>query len=208
MNSYKQKQGRPKGRNNHLFGPTPYQAEKIVSTTTFLLCLCSKYAMVSEMPTVHETTKALKNRLAHECDQIRKARARMEKLSKAYNQFIDSRKEVEERYERVQRIVGLLGPDEFVAAMKEDITDVIGETVEVVPSAPELRDELVLWEAIELYLSTKTEAKKITDIQNYMDIVGIGGVTTQAIESALRTHPKTFKVRKKGKHRYISLKGG
>jgi len=159
------------------------------------------------MPTAHDAILALKQRLGHEQKQIENARNEMQKLAECYNRHIDLVKEMEERRKRVERIAGVLGPHNFeFAELFSDGTQRTRFPVkEIESSADELRKKLALWEAIEQFLTCATEAR-VGEIQAFLQAVNIVGTTRQAIESAVKTHPKVFRVTKRGGERYISLK--
>ncbi len=155
--------------------------------------------------TTYDAFEALSHRLIHEGTKIRDVRLEITKLRSAYNQYIDLSRDLGRRLERTRRIVALLGPNAFLQVMKADETNVIGEYIETTPSPRQLRDDLVLWQAIEQYLHCVQEAT-IEDIQAFFVLLDIKKVSRQAIESALKAHSKLFRVRKSGKEKYISLR--
>jgi hypothetical protein len=67
----------------------------------------------------------------------------------------------------------------------------------VAKTAGELREDLALWEAMKEYLQHIPKAR-IAEMPN---------ASRQAMESALKRHPETFKVTKDRRDKYISLKG-
>lgn len=198
--------GRPRLRGWLDFGPVPYKAEKIIREARKCLTFCCLRANLrAAMPTVYDALAAIEQQLRHDCTRVRQIRKEMEQLAPSYNRFLDLRAELENKHKRIQRAMAVFGPKALVEAMKADKSDVIGETVEVFPSARELRDELVLWAAIERYLAGVDEAK-VEDIQAFLLAVEIPNVSRQAIESAVKTHPKVFRIVRKGRARYIALR--
>lgn len=154
-----------------------------------------------------DTVPAMQQRLLHECESIRNIRREMEKLTRAYNRFVDLREQLAGHEDRMQNIVAVLGPDMFIQTVKQDESDVIGNTVEISPSVRQLREAQPLWKAIREYSRIVREAK-VREVREFLTHLGVKGVNRQAIESALQRHPKTFRVVKRGRDKFISLKKG
>ncbi len=69
-----------------------------------------------------------------------------------------------------------------------------------------LRLETPLWMMMEEYLHHVPEAR-LTDMQDFLQSsVQIKEANRYAMESALKRHPDVFKVRKKGREKFVSLK--
>ncbi len=69
-------------------------------------------------------------------------------------------------------------------------------------SAKELRSNLPLWEAMKEYLQHIQEAR-IGEMEEFFSHVGYEEGNRQAIESALKRHPKEFHVRKRKREKYL-----
>ena len=191
------------------FLPLPKPSKEIISEATKLLTFCCVFGKIaSEMPTTNDIVVALKQRLAHEQARTLEARTEMEKLADSYNRYLDLIAEVEERRKRIERIAGVLGTGHFSWVSTFAVGK--GESIkypvkEIEASAEELRRNLALWEAIEQFLMHAKESR-VGEIQSFMEAVGMGTVSRQAIESAVRAHPKVFRTIKRGAERHISLK--
>jgi hypothetical protein len=187
----------------------PYErAEKIIKKATFFVDLVA--SLCSNLPTMAmfgDIVPAMQQRLLHECESIRNIRREMEKLTRAYNRFVDLREQLAGHENRMQNIVAVLGPEMFIQTAKQDESDVIGNTVEISPSVRQLREAQPLWKAIRECLRVAREAK-VREVQEFLTYFGIKGVNRQAIESALQRHPKAFRVVKRGRDKYISLRKG
>lgn len=146
----------------------------------------------------------LQQRLIHACNRVRTIRNRMTELAPFYNEFIDLRDQLKEYNEQINNLKGVFGPA-YPEVMLGDKSDVIGETSEVTPSWMEMRDSLPLWVALREYLAASGEAR-VGEADEFLNHLNFPNVRRQSIESALRRHPETFRVRKVGKEKYISLK--
>jgi hypothetical protein len=157
------------------------------------------------MPLLTDAQDAIKQRLAGACKRVQEIREEKRKLAPAYERYLVLQEELQKQEKRIDRLAGLIGPDLFVDVAIADKSDAIGETVEVHTSIRQLRDELLVWEAMQEYLAYAKEAR-IQDVQLFLDSFGIAA-SREAIESALRRHPEVFKTRKKSREKFISLKG-
>jgi len=160
---------------------------------------------VVTMPLITDAQRAIKQRLTAACQRVQEIRAEQDKLSPAYERYLVLQRELRQHEKRIDSLAGLIGPDMFADAALSDKTDAIGETVELNSSIRQLRAELPLWEAIREYLLYAEEAR-IPDIQLFLESFGITA-SREAIESAFKRHPETFKTRKRGGAKLASLKG-
>jgi hypothetical protein len=158
------------------------------------------------MPLLTDAQRAIKQRLLAACERVREIRTEQEKLASAYERYNILQKELKQQEKRIDRLAGLIGPNLFLAAEIEDKSNVIGDTVETHTSIDQLRNELSLWEAMTEYLSYAEEAR-IQDVQSFLESFGIVA-SREAVESALKRHPETFKTKKRGGTKLVSLKKG
>ncbi len=158
------------------------------------------------MPLLTDAQRAIKQRLLAACERVREIRTEQEKLASAYERYNILQKELKQQEKRIDRLAGLIGPNLFLAAKIEDTSNVIGDTVETHTSIGQLRNELSLWEAMTEYLSYAEEAR-IQDVQSFLESFGIVA-SREAVESALKRHPETFKTKKRGGTKLVSLKKG
>jgi len=158
------------------------------------------------MPLLTDAQRAIKQRLLAACERVRELRIEQKTLASAYERYTLLQKELKQQEKRIDRLAGLIGPNLFLAAEIEDTSNVIGDTVETHTSILQLRNELSLWEAMVEYLSYAEEAR-IQDVQTFLESFGITA-SREAIESALKRHPETFKSKKRGGTKLVSLKKG
>jgi predicted RNase H-like nuclease (RuvC/YqgF family) len=180
--------------------------EKINRNSTYLVdrILSMLYCFV--MPLLTDAQRAVKQRLLAACERVRELRAEQKTLASAYERYNILQKELKQQEKRIDRLAGLIGPNLFLAAELEDNSSVIIDTVETHTTIDQLRNELSLWEAMVEYLSYAEEAR-IQDIQTFLESFGIMA-SREAVESALKRHPETFKSKKRGGTKLVSLKKG
>ncbi len=182
----------------------PHRHKHNQKSTNFVDKILSLLYRLS-MPLLTDAQRAIKHRLAAACERVQEIRKEQDKLVSAHERYLVLQKELRQQERRIDRLAGLIGPDLFLETELGDKSDVIGETVESHTSIRQLRDELALWEALQEYLLYAEEAR-IQDIQLFLDSFGIRA-SREAIESALKRHPETFKSRKRGGTKLVSLKG-
>jgi len=152
----------------------------------------------------------LQYRLRHECRRIKEIRKEMAspvtqtRLMDAYNRYRDLLAELDAKREAIDKLVGTIGPDHMLRTMKEDPTDLIGDTVEIAPSVADYRKDLPLWEAMKQILIDAQEMRE-NELLLFLSYLGFR-TSPAAIQSALRTHQETFKVRNEGRKKSISLR--
>jgi len=157
------------------------------------------------MKTAEEVYVRLQQRLLHECRNIVSKSQEMDELAASYHRYVDLEDQVSRSRKRMSYIVGLFGPDRIEQTMKIDDTTCLRKTLGLHPSPGELRKKLRLWRAVREYLRI-TGKSTVTEIQVFLDWLGLERITRQAIESALKRHEHTFKVTKSGHDRYVELK--
>jgi hypothetical protein len=152
-----------------------------------------------------DTFRSMERRLKHECDRIKAVRAEMDTLAKSYNSYVDLMRTLKECEDRIKRIQAILLPSGMAFLTLGSDSDLVGDQTEIWPSPESLRNKLTTWETLSEYLAHVPEAT-IEEFQTFCEAVGIDGVTRQAVESALRTHPKLFRVAKRGREKYLSAR--
>ena len=158
------------------------------------------------MPLLTDAQRAIKQRLVAACERVQELRTEQKTLASAYERYNLLQRELKQQEKRIDRLAGLIGPNLFLAAELEDNSSLIIDTVETHTTIDQLRNELSLWEAMVEYLAYAEEAR-IQDVQTFLEGFKITA-SREAIESALKRHPETFKARKRGGTKFISLKKG
>ena len=144
--------------------------------------------------------EGLRQRLKHECAQLRTVQAEMAPLTGAYNRYRDLEEEFKARSKSVERLIATLGMDEFADMLTRDGFEVIQETFSETPDF-----DGPLWESIREILLQAGELREM-EIQEMLVSLGRRDVPASAIQSALRTHPEIFKIRSLGRKKFVSLK--
>jgi len=183
------------------------RAEQIISDITLLLDEVISRLYAHFVPSHFDILEDMRQRLSHECKRVQAVREDMKGLAESYNRFLDLRDEWLRREKRIKRIVGVLGEAEHGDMMREDKEPNYPITTVVLTPASELRKELPLWEAMKEYLQYVPEAR-IAEMEEFFGFFGVNmeNANRQAMESALKRHPETFKIRKQKREKYISLK--
>jgi len=137
-----------------------------------------------------DVSSAIKHRLEYEQSRLADVTAEMEKLAAAYNRFKDLKEESEKRQESIRRL---------------SLVFDVQKAKNPAPNAPMSHVfGYALWEVMETYLQF-AEKDKVAEILQFLEWVKFT-TTRQAVESAIATHPKVFRVTKDGWEKYVSLK--
>lgn len=158
----------------------------------------------------HPLEATMRDRLHHEVDRMKTIECRMKEISAAYNEFLDLRDEAKQRKRRIERLLAIVGPWDWespkVDYAEHEAMDVVKKYPRNATEFEALRAQLPLWEAMREYLSFVDEAR-IGEMEDFFRYIEFTEGNRQAIESALKRHPKVFKTRKKKREKYVSLKG-
>lgn len=174
---------------------------KINTEATIVLDNVACKVHYKDVPSSADVERMMHQRLKHECASLQSTRDEIAQLADSYNRYVDLKGDANNRGERIRRLMAILGPDSLDGLGTDEVQsemDLQGE-----PEA--LREELPLWRAIEEYLIIIAGEAKVGDVQDFFSAMNYE-VTRQATESALRSHGDTFRVVKRGRDKYISLK--
>jgi len=161
----------------------------------------------SSVPTSKDVLKAMATRIVHECETLVAVRQEIEAHQAAYNRYVDAIKVREERERRLRRLTALLGLDEFSERLiggEDQVRDTILEEDAINMDFDQLREEIPLWQLLRELLAFVPDAQ-VAQIQDFFQVVGLTA-TPQAIDSAVKQHKDIFSVKKRGRHKFISLK--
>ncbi|MGA8152207.1 MAG: hypothetical protein WB952_14740 [Terriglobales bacterium] len=153
----------------------------------------------------HDVLNRIQGALAVDAARMKEIAAEMAKHADAYYRYQALQRQSAEHEKSAHGLMALLGPKAFVAVMTNDQTDSIGEEVDVTPSPTMLRASATLWEHVQNYLRFVPESQ-VNEIVEFLGWVGIE-TSRQAVESAIKTHGKVFQVKKRGRERFVSLRG-
>jgi hypothetical protein len=157
------------------------------------------------MPDAFDVAERMKQRLLHECKSLAASRERIKADIEAYYRVKDELESMERRERRIKRILGVFGPESLRELYEHDerLPKALGAAFDYSPE--ELRDNLSVWEGIREYLEHVPEAR-IAEMESFFQAANMPNANRQAMESALKRHPETFKTRKDGREKYISLR--
>ena len=102
--------------------------------------------------------------------------------------------------ERIRATVGTLSD---VALGAKDLSDLADLGVSI-PSLKEERENTPLWKVVREITRQVTQIR-VVELETVLRTLEFK-VSRQAIESAIETHPHTFRVTKKAREKYVSLK--
>jgi hypothetical protein len=158
----------------------------------------------SRMARATDVFDRIRDALVVDAKRQKEIRAEMHNLSEAHNRYLSLQRESKAHEDSANALKSLLGPDALIAAMKQDDSDSIGSEMEIYPAVAQLREAAPLWQHVQQYLRFVPEAQvgEIVDILRWLKIEA----NRQAVESALKTHSRIFRVRKQGREKFVSLK--
>jgi len=153
----------------------------------------------------HDVLSRIQGALTVDAARMKEISVEMAKLADAHYRYLALQRESAEHEKSAQGLMALLGPKAFVAVMTNDKTENIGYEVDISPSPAELRQAASLWEHVRNYLRFVSESQ-VGEIVEFLQWLGIE-TSRQAVESAIKTHGRVFQIKKRGRERFVSLKG-
>ena len=148
---------------------------------------------------------AMNNRLSHDREQISQLDKRQAELSAAYNQYKDVEAQIRAHEQSIEKITGLVSP--WLFGMQYEDQPSTEREMNEEQEAVRLRRSLQLWEAIEQYLRfVPDKESKVRDIVEFLETIEFE-CSRQAVEAAIKAHPKVFRTQKRKGEKFISLKG-
>lgn len=156
---------------------------------------------VRRMPGFYAIVDAVKHQMILEGERLAQVKERINTLRPIYNQFRDLVDEAETKRARMVTARAMLGN----LATADEVARAFGDELPALGDPDDLRADLNLWEAIVEILRHVPQIQ-VKDICTFLDLLGID-VTRQAIDSAIETHKRLFRVKKRGREKFISLAG-
>jgi hypothetical protein len=137
-----------------------------------------------------------------DAEEIRKTGAELEELRSPYQRYRDLTEHLDARVERTRIVLGLLAEqDGWGTGEAFELLDGLGVALE---APADIREEMPLWKLIREVVR-QVEELRIVELENLM--AGLKVKTSrQAMESAIDAHKRTFKVRRSGREKFVSLK--
>jgi len=153
---------------------------------------CSNQSMIKAA----QVAKALSQQAKADFDRLRQIDAEQTKIRTEYLHYQDLDDEKKAKADRLRRTASLI-PNHLQNIRGDDDADEFDSYVVKIA-------DLTLWEAMLVVLEHTGEAQ-LFDLQHVLEQLG-KRVTRGAIESAIKTHPKRFQARTRGRERFVSLK--
>jgi len=124
----------------------------------------------------------------------------MARLSEAYFRYLDLLHEQEQIRTRILKIFGVLG------VHSPDVSPSLAKLISPKKiNSNEVRQELKIWEILELFLSALDDKATVSDFKSFLYLLDIKA-TSQAIESAIKAHPELFEEHTKGREKFLTLR--
>jgi hypothetical protein len=148
----------------------------------------------------HHAVNSLYARFVHECKLLKSNSVEMGGLADSYFKYRELLKSQENRRNTILKIFGILGH------LSPDVSEKTAKSISPIPVRPnDIRDNLKLWEILELFLST-TDKATLSDFNSFLFKLDFPKASAQAVDSAVRSHPELFQEVPEGNSKFISLK--
>src|SRR5713101_919873 len=147
-----------------------------------------------------DVKKRLEQQRSADVKHLKANYAQQNKLRPAMLRFRDLEIDALAREGRMQRVVALIGEEQFDDLRKQmlsgnDVSKKISVTVD---------EDLPVWKAMRAIVEQVSEIRVI-DLQHALEFFG-KKISRQAIESALTAHKETFATKTRSRERFVSLK--
>jgi hypothetical protein len=137
-----------------------------------------------------DIVSALADQRKGDVKKLSKIRKRMNQLRAHFVEFRDLAEQAHVLHERIRTNVGVLG----AGFLKEQELSTVNEQ----------RRNTKLWRAVREIVRQATRVR-IVELEAVLDSLSFK-VSRQAIESAISTHPHVFRITKKGREKFVSIR--
>jgi hypothetical protein len=147
---------------------------------------------------------------SRKCEELEKDRKEMNNLRSAYQRYRELSAAVESKERRIKIGFALLlnapnGKGNPYAAAKDRVLELFSEAELPLDVSDIELSEISLWRIIREVVRQAVEIR-VFELEEHLKTFGVKA-SRPAIESAIATHLKEFKVTRRGREKYISLKG-
>lgn len=171
-----------------------------------LLTLLSSICTMESMARFKDIVSGLRQQTDRKCAELEKDAEELARHRESYQRYreISAQMETKERSVKVGFALLYQTPegDAYVTKHLERLQETTGIALEADDLDP---NEVSLWRVIREVLRQNPEIR-LFELENHLKNFGVK-TTRPAIDSALATHPKEFKTVKRGREKYVSLKG-
>lgn len=147
---------------------------------------------------------AMYERLKHDEAERDRLERELAELSAGYNKYLDVLTHLKAHERSIDKLKAIIGYGATPFGVLLYTSPESPDDVEEEKANRVLRRSLELWEAIEQYLQFDREAR-IKDILEFVQFIGMKA-SRQSVEAAIKAHPKVFRVVKRKREKFVSLK--
>jgi hypothetical protein len=155
------------------------------------------------METANHAINCLYQEFAYRCRRLRANDEEMGSLSRAYFRYRELLNQRQGDCDRLLKIFGVMG------VHAPDVPPEVRHLIFRKPAtSSEIRKQLKQWEILELFLSAIDDEASLSDFRGFLIDLGWGTTvpSPQALDSAIRAHPKSFEVRTEGREKFVKLR--
>ena len=173
------------GQNLAFYRPAKYFLDKATRLLTHLASI--QYRCCVAVPQLDHVLRRMEKTLEDKTKGVYALNEELIELAPKYERFLEVNRQMERDQELIDKLrVVLASPHKMDLDERE-------------------KGGYKLWELIEVYLRYVREAQ-VGNIAHFLEWIGLTS-KRQAIESAINTHPEMFRIEKRGREKYVSLKG-
>jgi hypothetical protein len=185
----------------------------IRSTIQTLLTNLSSYYSLPDMARFKDILLGISHQTTRKCEELTADREELNKLRDGYQRYRELAERIESTERNVKIGMALLisAPSKLKEDAEADWSD-YDKAMEMSSSSDVAIDHAdidlsnySLWRVIR-EIVRQTVAIRVFELEDHLKHFGIKA-TRAAIESALATHPKEFRITKRGREKYVALKG-
>lgn len=147
-----------------------------------------------------DIVSALADQRKSDVKKLSKIRKRMNQLRAHFVEFRDLAEQAHVLHERIRTNVGVLG----AGFLKEQEISTLAAEGIMIANLNEQRRNTKLWRAVREIVRQATRVR-IVELEAVLDSLSFK-VSRQAIESAISTHPHVFRITKKGREKFVSIR--
>ena len=147
-----------------------------------------------------DIVSALADQRKRDVKKLIRVKERMNRLRAQFVEFRDLAEQAHALQERIRTNVGVSG----AGFLKEQELSTLAAEGIVIADVNEQRKSTKLWRAIREIVRQATRVR-IVELEAVLDSLSFK-VSRQAIESAISTHPHVFRITKKGREKFVSIR--
>jgi hypothetical protein len=147
--------------------------------------------------------RALKAQLDSDLESLKSVQDDQAKTRAAYLRFLDLEKQRQVLRERAEATACLLVPGAEAEGMDSDFLEELGDAGITIPA--NWREKIPTWRIL-MEVVRQFPKMQIVELVRTLNDLGLIGISRQGVESALNTHSSKFRITRKGREKFVSLK--